>query len=121
MRRHDRIQAIATDGRYVLSGLRDGDHLELVDVEAERTRHVPLCERILGSETLALHFTSGLFVALTENGVVAVEPCGRERWRISEITFGWRLLASDADALWLADVHDNVFAIDPESGEEASV
>jgi hypothetical protein len=115
------MQATAPDGRHVLSGALDADHLELIDIEAGDTRHVPLGERLFGSETLALHCTQGLFVALTENGVVAVEPSGRERWRISETTYGWRLVASDVGLLWIADVHGNVFAIDAVSGEEASL
>jgi hypothetical protein len=105
----------------VLEGSRDAEHLELIDRTGERTRRVPLGERLCGSETLALHFVDDVFVALFENGVIAIEPCGRERWRIGQVTYGWRLLSSDEGVLWLADAHDNVLAIDRATGEEAPV
>lgn len=115
------LQVSAPDGQIVLTGARDADELHLLDVAGRRMRFVPLGERLGGSETLSLHFVEGLFIALTENGIVAIEPDGRERWRIDGTTYGWRLLSFDEGVLWLSDLPGNIFPVDPWTGEEASV
>lgn len=102
-----------------LSGARDGERLRLVHDCTGEVRSIALGERVPGSEMLSLHVVEGLFLVLTECGVIALDASGRERWQIGGITWDWRLLAAAGGVIWLADTHDNVLGIDAESGREA--
>ena len=59
-----------------------------------------------------------LFVVLTENGVLAIEPCGRERWRIERVSYAWHFALYEGGSVFLTDAAGNVLAFDAMSGEE---
>jgi len=81
---------------------------------------VPLVERLRRVEELGIVAVDSLFLAITENGILAVDEAGRELWRISETTYGWRFVGSQDGALWLTDVGGDLIGIDPATGEETS-
>lgn len=110
--------ALGAAGHTVLLGRRRSDRLYLFDAAAGRLQPVALGERILGSEELRIAAAGDLFVVLTENGVLAIEPCGRERWRIERVSYAWHFALYEGGSVFLTDAAGNVLAFDAMSGEE---
>lgn len=108
----------ACDGRSLLIARHESDRLHLFDVERMVFRPVPGFERLRRAEELSLHALGGGYLVITENGVARVDASGRVRWRLDEVTHGWRLLAEADGAVWMRDAAGNVLAYAVETGHE---
>lgn len=103
----------------VLVGHIRCDRLYYFDAVRVALGPIVMVERIPLSEELRIVCAGSLFLALTENGVLAIDLAGRERWRIDQITHGWRFVGAENGHLYLADTNDNLLTFDPATGEEA--
>lgn len=112
------VWAIGPSRRTALFGYTRDDRLHHFDVGSVSLTPVPLVERLRRVEELSIVVTDALYLAITENGIVAIEDGGRERWRIAETTYGWRFVGAQDDTLWLTDADGNLIGIDPADGDE---
>lgn len=109
-----------SDGRSALIARDASDRLYVFDAERQALRPVPGFTRLPRAEVLRLHAVSGGFLVVTENGIAALDETGNERWRIDDVTFGWRLLVDAGEVLWLCDGSGNVLGLDAVTGREAA-
>ena len=110
--------AVHPEGRSVLLAREAGDRLHLFDRARVAFRTLPCFERLRRSEATSLYADPGGFLVVTENGIAALDPDGAERWRIAQITHGWRLLDRARGCYWLEDSGGNIVAIDAATGAE---
>lgn len=114
----DLHHAAAADGRSLLLARHASDRLHLFDADLGVFRSVPGFERLRHSEEQKLHALSGGFLVITENGLAFLDTAGRLRWRMDEVTSGWRLLAEADGVLWVGDGVGNVIGLDAGTGFE---
>jgi len=110
----------ARDGRSALIARHTSDRLYHFDAGRLTLRSVQGFERLRRSEELSLHGIESGYLVISENGVAALDHSGQERWRIEEVTCGWRLEADAQDILWLRDTAGNVVGIDARTGREVA-
>jgi hypothetical protein len=114
-----RLARVASDdGRTALLARHAAERLWVFDAERTALRPVPGFARLRRAEELHLHAVADGYLVITENGVAALDRRGRERWRIDEVTAGWRLLEAAPGVHWLRDGAGNVLGLDAATGEE---
>ena len=101
-----------------LLGRTKGESLHLFDARTRRFRSLPLRERFPGVAQLELWQSADLFLARTENGLLAVDGEARELWCIERITYDWRFVSHSSGSLWFADSSGNLLGFDPATGHE---
>jgi hypothetical protein len=113
-------RTLLLEGRAAgLIGYLDADRIHFFDAEAGTLHAIPTVDRLPGTRELRLVATPTLMLVMTENGVVAIDHDGSERWRIDQVTYRWRFVGESEGVLWLSDTNDNLIGIDPATGEEA--
>lgn len=115
------------EGRALIGRVRS-EFLHLFDAKRSRFRALVTGERLARVEQLTIVHCGDLFIAVTENGIIAIDAGGRsddqdgrERWRINKITYNWSYVGRDEATLFFADANENLLAFDPDSGREASL
>jgi hypothetical protein len=112
------VHATLPGGEISLIARARGRDLFRVDA-ALRCETLPIeLERIPRSECIALFAVDALFLVVTENGVLALDPDGRERWRIDETTAGWGFVGETDAALYFSDANGNLIPVDARTGAE---
>ena len=110
--------AVEGRGACALLGRREGHSLHLFDARRQSFSRVALRERLPGVTQLEIVASRDLFLARSENQLIAVETDGRERWCVECITYDWRFVSHSDDSVWFADSEGNLLGFDSASGQE---
>ncbi len=112
----------ATSGRrgQALLGRVEGEELHQFDARTRAFRAIPIGERLRRAEQLQIVESGDLFLALSENGILAIDERGEELWRIGQVTYDWSYVGRDESGLSLCDAHGNLLVFDPQTGRESS-
>ncbi len=111
--------AVSQSGESALLARRCAPQLTLVHAPSASTRLVILGDRLPRVEQLELAAVRDAFVVVFENGLVVLGERGEERWRLEQITYGWRLVDEQEGQLFVSDANGNLLGFDLETGLEA--